>query len=300
MIEILITSDNKGRRVDKFIHGLMPAKGLSFYYKMFRKKNIVLNDKKISGSELLKENDIIKIYFSDDTYQRLTDKSNFRFSLPFVVFEDENILVIDKAAGIFSQPAKGKISVIDQIKSHYANKGEALPIGVRVGISNRLDVGTTGIIISGKKTTSIHQINAHIKNHKVKKKYLALVHGEIKENLSISNNILKDGNRAIISNDGKDSRLDISVVKSSSYYTLVEVSMVTGRFHQIRATMADISHPIVGDRKYGHEKHTKGLSSQLLHCSSYEFLEKICNKKYEAFKCEPPTKFTKALKELLE
>ncbi len=305
MTQIIIDKSNYGKRVDKFIFSLMPEGGKSFFYKMFRKKNITLNGKKISGSEILKVGDEIKIFFSDETYNKLRgEEKTYTYSLPKVVFEDENILVINKDKGVFSQVKKGKISVLDQIYSHYKLNGYEIPNGFKIGTSNRLDAETTGVIISGKTTKAVRDINLLIKNHKVKKKYIALVKGSIGKEILLENKMTKSDGKAIISEQGKIAKMKLIPKISKSGYTLVEVELETGRYHQIRLSMADLGHPIIGDKKYGDKeanenfKKAYGITSQMLHSHKYEFMGDICGKKYGEFKADQPEEFLKIVEKM--
>ncbi len=300
MKEIKINKSNCGKRADKFVLALLPKAGKSFVYKMFRKKNIVLNDKKITGSEILASGDVIKIYFSDETYAKFSEDDGAvdfsRVTLPEVVFEDENILVLNKAKGIFSQPEQGKISVTEQIYAHYEATGFGLPTGFKVGTCNRLDAETTGIIISGKTVQATADINRLIKEHKVKKTYLALVKGRMEKEILLDNKIEKLEGKARISEDGKAAFMRV-IPKAyaeilGEVLSLVEVDLSTGRYHQIRVSLADLGYPIIGDKKYGDSELNKkfkkefNVNSQLLHSYEYEFLGEIADKKYEAFKAE--------------
>ncbi len=298
MVIINIDKSNFGKRVDKFIISVMPVKSKSFFYKMFRKKNIVLNDKKIKGNEILKIGDEIKIYFSDDTFHKLSSKqTDFHYSLPNVVFEDENILVINKAKDVFSQPKDGKVCVLDEIKSHYKKSGFKMPLGTKIGTSNRLDAQTTGIIISGKSAKAIDDINKSIKNHKVKKTYIAIVKGKVTKEIVVNNSIKKKDGIAMVDESGKKSTMTVVPKFFCNDFSYVEVALNTGRYHQIRVTLSHIGYPIIGDVKYGDSNVNRYfnknylVTSQMLHSYSYHFLDDICGKYYEPFVAKTPKQF---------
>ncbi len=312
MKEIIIDKTNYGKRMDKFVLALLPEATKSFCYKMFRKKNIVLNDKKVTGSEVLSIGDVIKVYFSDETFDKFAGSvggkdlgNDFVFSLPQVVFEDENILVLNKAKGIFSQPKEGKISIIDQIYSHYKNTDLETAKGFKIGTCNRLDTDTTGIIISGKTVRATSDVNRLIKEHRVKKTYLAIVKGRISKEILLKNKIEKLDGIARVSADGRSAEMRVTPIKASDDFSFVEVELKSGRYHQIRVSLADIGHPIIGDKKYGVRKLNEfykkkfGINSQLLHSYSYEFLDRVAGKKYDIFKTEIPREFEEIVNGIL-
>lgn len=296
MKEITITQGNEGQRIDKFLMKLLPGMSKSFCYKMFRKKNVKLNGLKIQGDEHLKENDIIKVFFSDETYEKFSGPSIkedlAEIALPEVVYEDACLLVLNKASGIFSQNDVKGVSITQQIEAYYRHKSEKLELGVKVGVSNRLDCNTSGIVLSGKTLPMIQAINNAIKNHDVQKLYRTIVVGEIQSPMTLKGYLVKDPstntvtiqNEAYKPSNDTDSASYIHTIlrplRSSSRYTELEVEIKTGKSHQIRAHLASIHHPIIGDAKYGDEKVNKqmrrdyGLRHQLLHAQSYQFLSK--------------------------
>ncbi|PKM66294.1 MAG: RluA family pseudouridine synthase [Firmicutes bacterium HGW-Firmicutes-2] len=286
MIEINITPQNQYQRIDKFMLKILPGMSKSFCYKMFRKKNITLNRKKISGHEVCKDGDIIQIYFAEETYNHFaTSKSEKSFiddGVLSVIYEDNQLIVINKAAGILSQDDGSALSVVDQIRSHYEEKDLQMDTGFKIGVSNRLDRNTTGIILSAKSLPMAQIMNHKIKNHEVIKLYRSIVMGKIDKDIELKDWIRKDHNNNKVSIDSEGDIIIHTLIKPLRWnesFTEVEIEIKTGKTHQIRIHLASIGHPIVGDNKYGNIplnqdfKRKYNLSHQLLHAYSYQFIE---------------------------
>ncbi len=280
MKEININSDNENQRIDKFIFKLLPTMGKSFMYKMFRKKNITLNGKKISGMEILKNGDTIKVFFSDETYNKFSGvvEEVRLVPLPDILIETDHYIVVNKSEGIFSQQDPQGISVIEQLAYYYKKNQKELATGVKVGVSNRLDRNTTGVIISGKTLPMVQALNYAIREKHTRKLYRSIVIGVIKEKLILKGQLTKESlsNRVTISDAGDDYiETIIRPIRSNGHYTEVEVELVTGKTHQIRAHLASINHAIIGDSKYGNKtvnnklSEKYGLKHQLLHSYHY-------------------------------
>lgn len=306
MKSININNSNKGQRIDKFVLKLLPGLSKSFCYKMFRKKNIKLNGKRIQGNEILREGDRIEVFFSDDTYAKFAGEAageegesgvgrgmhssgpiqgDREIPLPDKIFENDSVLVINKKTGIFSQNDPSGISVAQQIGAYYDSNGIRLAEGVRVGVSNRLDRNTTGIVLSGKTMPVIQAMNEAIKERKVQKLYRTIVSGILAEPVTLKGTLKKDGqdNRVSVGNQteaGVAIHTEVRPVHLSEGYTEVEVELMTGKTHQIRAHLASIGHPVIGDAKYGdlevnaRMKKVYGLHHQLLHAYRYVFRDR--------------------------
>ena len=191
MREFLIQKNEAGQRFDKYLKKLLCSAPDSFIYKMLRKKNIVLNDKKAGGSEKLQLYDTVKLYLAEETFLKFSASEEAAClpeidlgELPFgVLYEDEEILVINKPAGMLSQKAKQEdISANEYILSYLLLTGsirETEFATFRPSVCNRLDRNTSGILIAGKTLKGLQEMSENLKNRSLKKYYYALVKGEV-------------------------------------------------------------------------------------------------------------------------
>jgi 23S rRNA pseudouridine955/2504/2580 synthase len=307
--EIVITQELNQLRVDKVCHKIFKDVPTSFMYKMFRKKNIVLNDKKILGHELVNVGDCLKFYFSEESFEKLSSNAathtgkalalgdnHKRRTLDrdLILYEDANILVYNKPVGILSQPNGKDLSLIELYHNHQQiTSGDLdLPIAKTLisldtfGVCNRLDRNTTGITLIGKNPASLKMLNTAIKEKNTQKIYHAVVSGILTHTIKLKDFLIKDErtNQVKIIHDytpGCDLiETDIEPISASRHLglSLVKIYLHTGKTHQIRAHLSSIGYPIVGDSKYGDQrvnldyKANYGIEYQLLHSYSYTFL----------------------------
>lgn len=287
MREFWIQKNEAGQRFDKYLKKHLCHASPNLIYKMLRKKNIVLNDKKASGSEKLNQNDNVKMYFSEETYQKFTASPGERKPekelrelkpdrLPFqILYEDEDVLMINKPAGMLSQKAKQEdISANEYIIAYLLSSGcikEEELNTFRPSVCNRLDRNTSGILIAGKTLKGLQEMSKRLKSREIEKYYRGMVEGVLTDPYRLKGYLHKDEeqNKVFIMAEPKsktDKRIETEYVPIQNFAdaTLLEINLITGRSHQIRAHLASIGHPIVGDYKYGAAKR-KGIRSQLLH-----------------------------------
>lgn len=317
MIKCVVTPIDENQRVDKYVMKILDKSTKGFIYKMFRKKNIKLNNNRIEGNEILKAGDEISIYFSDDTFSQFSSSKNvISSSLPEldIIYEDENVLVVNKPQGILSQPDGKNESILDKIEQYLMNQSgkQGQFSAFRPGICNRLDRNTSGIILAGKNVTALQCLNQAIKSKNVEKTYLTIVCGKIQSDRVIEGYLNKDGmtNRVTITNNPSDDYIKTyyKPIQFNDEYTLLEVQIETGKSHQIRAHLKSIGHPVIGDYKYGNRnvndylKKKFGLSYQLLHAYQYRILEIDQPLTYlngMSFNAQKPRIFEEILKELI-
>ena len=322
MKEFNVKPHEAGQKLEKYLAKILSEAPKSFLYKMLRKKNIVLNDKKADGHESLSSGDNIKIYFSDETFEKFANKallnhkpanvakndsevnivqktkSNANKSnvkgknnkshsridanlIPDVIYEDEHILLLNKPYGLLSQKAKPEdYSANDFVIDYMLQSGQLTEEDLstfKPSICNRLDRNTSGILIAGKTILGLQRMAAALKDRDMKKYYLCLVKGKVDQPQHLKGYLLKDEktNKVTV----KEEQFDDADYIETSYEpvefhgdtTLLLVHLITGRSHQIRAHLAYIGHPILGDNKYGDKglnrqlRTQTGIDSQLLH-----------------------------------
>lgn len=317
MQEIIVTANEAGQRFDKLLAKYLNEAPKSFLYKMLRKKNIVLNGKKATGNEKLEVGDQIKLFLSDETIEKFS-KSDFKRTNQILnfVFEDDNILIINKPAGMLSQKAEAKDESLNEHVITYLLESNQLSEKdlqkFRPSICNRLDRNTSGLVVAGKSLAGLQKMGELFKNRSMKKIYRCLVVGEIKEKQYIKGFLSKDEKKnrvTVTETETKDSRpieTEYEPIWSNGRLTLLEVHLITGRTHQIRAHLSSQNHPIIGDYKYGNRKVNDvfkkkyQLESQLLHAYRLEMpvleapFENISKKQFVA---PLPEMFEKILKE---
>ena len=285
MQEVKIGKNEAGQRLDKFLFKFFKEAGSGFIFKQLRKKNIVLNDKKATGKEMLELDDSVKIYMKDETIEKFKGDSSFKktSSNIDIVYEDENVIIVNKPAGILSQKADDNdISINEMIISYLLEKGSLTKEDLQTfkpSICNRLDRNTSGLVVAGKTLKGLQVMSEVIKERNVDKYYLTVVDGILDEGMELNGYLLKDEktNKVSISEtDNGGDRIETSFepIDFGEGVTILEVKLITGKTHQIRAHLASIGHPIIGDRKYGNEKTNKKypkIKNQLLHAWILKF-----------------------------
>lgn len=312
MQEIVIGRNESGQRLDKFLGKYMRSAPKSFFYRMMRKKNITLNGRKCEGTELLCEGDIIKFFLSDDTMEKFsgTGIRKIKTRKLDILYEDADLILINKPAGMLSQKAKPEdISLVEYLIAYLLESGAVTEEELkrfRPSVCNRLDRNTSGIVAAGKSLAGLQMLSEIFRDRSIHKDYQCIVAGELSETSDLSGWLIKDprtnqvriliereaaAERAGGKETGREMPLPIRTrfqpLASNGSYTRLQVTLFTGRSHQIRAHLASIGHPIVGDAKYGSKElcgepavrllrtaaRRYGIHSQLLHSFRLEFPE---------------------------
>lgn len=349
MQEFVVARAEAGGRFDKYLKRLLPLASSGFLYKMLRKKNITLNDKKAEGKEILAEKDVVKLFFSEETYLKFAGRSegvsgrngadegdkdsvkepekncqeaglslfpdrdcperySFRKSgedyrkayrqlggIP-VIYEGEDILILNKPAGVLSQKAKREdVSLNEWMIGYLLEKKEISEEGLSrfcPSVCNRLDRNTSGLLLCGKTLRGSRFLSEILRDRSLHKYYLTYAEGKIEHPITLKGYLTKETerNRAkVISEEEYRKKVLMAepeeyhrietVIKPLSYSkemdcTKLEILLVTGKSHQIRAHLSEIGHPVLGDIKYGWKpkrREEMGLKYQLLHAHKVEF-----------------------------
>lgn len=283
MKQFMIGENEAGQRFDKYLAKLLKEAPKSFFYKMMRKKNIVLNGKKATGNEKLKSGDEVRLYLSDETFENFAGKENVSRAVCRldVIYEDRDILLINKPAGMLSQPDKtGVPSLVEYVTGYLLEKGELTEEALRTfkpSVCNRLDRNTSGIVAAGKSLMGLQELSALFRDRTMSKYYLCIVEGVIKKENYIKGYLHKDEkcNKVVVKKEKSEEALPIETkyepLGDNGRLTLLKVELLTGRPHQIRAHLASAGHPVIGDRKYGSREKNRmygekyHLEHQLLH-----------------------------------
>lgn len=295
MRELKIGKQEAGQRLDKFLEKYLDTAPKSFFYKMLRKKNITLNDKKAEGPERLAVDDVVKLWLSEETIENFRSKKEeiskvletMETEELDVIFENDHVLLINKPAGMLSQKAqKDDVSLIEHL-TNYLIETKQLSYEqlatFRPGICNRLDRNTSGIIVAGKSLFGLQTMGEIIKHRDIDKYYYCIVKGKVEKKQMIDGYLFKHKNRnkvTITSEPVEDAdyiKTEYEPIKANDNYTLLRVKLITGRSHQIRAHLQSIGHPIIGDGKYGDVRVNKEmrkkykLKHHLLHSRELHF-----------------------------
>lgn len=296
MREINVTANEAGQRLDKLLARYLREAPKSFLYKMMRKKNITLNGKKAQGNEIVNCGDTVKLFLAEETIAKFQGKGGVRSGENAslvkldIVYEDEHIVLINKPAGMLSQKAKADdISLVEYLTEYLLESGsismEEAAL-VRPAVCNRLDRNTSGLVVAGKSLPGLQTMSLLLKDRSLRKYYRCIVKGELSGKNHLKGYLTKDGasNRVSIaqkprSGEDKPIETEYEALACANGLTMLEVHLITGRSHQIRAHLSSIGHPILGDMKYGDEelnrryRKSHNVRSQLLHAYRLELPE---------------------------
>ena len=287
MRELIIGKNDAGQRLDKFITKTLDLP-MSLLYKSIRLKKIKVNRKRAENNTILNEGDTIQCFLAEEFFEKKADTHSFasiNVKLD-IVYEDENIMLLNKRPGVsVHEDEDGSTNtLITHIQAYLYQKGEYRPEDEQSfspALCNRIDRNTGGIVIAAKNAEALRVMNEKIKKREMDKFYLAAVHGIPKpEAATIKGWLIKDDKKNIVRvydknppRGAKEIITKYKVVAKSGDSSLLEVELLTGRTHQIRAHMAFIGHPLIGDGKYGVNKsdRSKGYKYQALYSYRLRF-----------------------------
>lgn len=320
MKQIIVSGNEAGQRLDKLLGKYLNLAGKGFLYKMMRKKNITLNGKKCDGSEKVSEGDEIRLFLADETIEKFSEIKiqKVKKKTLDILYEDDHILLINKPSGMLSQKAKEQDeSLVEYLIDYLLDSGQITKETLRSfrpSICNRLDRNTSGIVAAGKSLPGLQVLSKVFRDRSIHKYYLCVVRGHIEQRKRIEGYLAKDGrtNQVTIYQDHppKDAAPVCTEYEPLAYrdgFTLLNVTLITGRTHQIRAHLSSIGHPIAGDYKYGDPevnarvKEQYGVRSQMLHSRRLVFSqlpEPLSYLSGRSFEAPAPKEFIRMFPEL--
>lgn len=317
----LIVGDNEaGQRLDKLLAKYLNLAAKGFIYKMIRKKNITLNNKKCNGSERLTAGDTIQLYMAQETLDKFSEAKEIvpgKKKKLDIIYEDSQILLINKPSGMLSQKAReGDVSLAEYLLDYLQESGSITRDSLktfRPSICNRLDRNTSGLVAAGKTMAALQILSAAFRERSVHKYYQCAVEGRVIGTQLITGFLTKDkaSNQVTVHRqevaDSAPIMTEYRPVMYCSGYTLLQVTLITGRTHQIRAHLASVGHPIVGDYKYGNNltndkaRSHYNIRSQMLHSFQLAFSrlpEPLDYLSGKTFTAAPPREFARMFPDL--
>mgnify|MGYP000418880475 FL=1 len=282
--EIHVNEVNEKIRLDAYISKQMQDLSRSMIQKLLEGNKINVNGKSEKPAYKVQNGDIIEINIEEPKEVKIEAQD-----IPLdIIYEDEDILVVNKQKGLVVHPANGNPdgTLVNAVMAHCKDSLSGIGGELRPGIVHRLDKDTSGLLIIAKNDKAHIQMSNQIKNREVKKTYIALVRGTIAENEATINMPIgrstKDRKKMAVTKSGKEAVTHFKVLNryttDKGSYTLLEIKIDTGRTHQIRVHMAEIGHPVIGDVVYSNGKNEFGVEGQCLHAKRLEFTHPITGK----------------------
>lgn len=272
MKKFIVLKEENGQTLEKYVRKIMPLAPLGFIYKLFRKKDIKVNGHWQDKKYVINTNDEIAVYVTDaqlEEFEKVKSIRNLSNISSWIVYEDNNILIINKPRGVLVQKDDSNCEALDDmVISYLTNKKEYDPNINRAFTPapvHRLDRNTSGLVIFGKNLIALQEMADAIKDKtKITKKYYALVDGITDMEGKIDYSLKKLNNGRVIKDeqDGKESHTVYKRIKCYGEYSLLEVTLLTGRTHQIRVHLSLIEHPVIGDSKYGNYELNKQIEEK--------------------------------------
>lgn len=297
--EIVFENNHIDERIDKALSEEVKDISRVAIQRMIEVGNITVNGNKTKASYKIANGDKVVVIIEEpkDTSIKAQD-------IPLdIVYEDSDILVVNKQKGLVVHPGNGNPdgTLVNAIMNYCKDSLSGIGGEIRPGIVHRIDKDTSGLLIIAKNDKAHIALTEMLKNHEIKKTYLALVRGVLKENNATINMPIarseRDRTKMAVSRKGKDAVTHFKVIERFKGYTYIEVNIETGRTHQIRVHMSQIGYPLVGDNVYSNGKNPFGVEGQMLHSYKLEFNHPITGEKL-SLEAKLPDYFEKVLDDL--
>lgn len=284
MKTITVQKNDAGQRLDKFLTKAFRSLPVSLMYKAIRTKKIKCNGKRCEISTRLQPGDVLTLYLPDDVLEESAPVYDFLTASRRldIVYEDDRVLLLNKEAGLLVHPddKEYRDTLLLRMQRYLYEKGEYIPEkenSFTPALVNRIDRNTSGIVIAAKTAEALRILNAKLKQREIHKYYLCIVHGRMEKPEALLEGYLEKNeaqNRVYISDRAKEGALSIRthyrVLEARGSLSLLEIELLTGRTHQIRAHLASIGHPLLGDGKYGTNALNKGTGFRKQALCSYK------------------------------
>ena len=281
MIKNISVNEEEKLRLDIYITKKDKSLSRSMIQKLIDNSKITVNGKQEKASYKVQNGDKIKIEVQEPKEVKIEAQD-----IPIeVIYEDNDIIVVNKPKGMVVHPANGNLdgTLVNAIMAICKDSLSGIGGELRPGIVHRIDKDTSGLLIVAKNDKAHIQMSGQIKDRKVKKTYIALVRGTIAENEATINmpigRSIKDRKKMAVNKNGKEAITHFKVLNryttSKASYTLLEIKIDTGRTHQIRVHMSEIGHPVIGDTVYSNGRNEFGIEGQCLHAKTLEFKHPI-------------------------
>ena len=280
MKEYIVSQEEKGKRLDTYIPSVDTDITRTSAQRLIEDGNILVNGKNVKVSYKIQENDKISVEIPEPKQIELKAQD-----IPIeIIYEDSDIIVVNKPKGMVVHPANGNPdgTLVNAIMAICKDSLSGIGGEIRPGIVHRIDKDTSGLLIVAKNDNAHVKMSEQIKNHEVKKTYIALVRGVFKKNEATIDMPIgrstSDRKKMAVNKNGKNAITHIKVLKRFDKYTLLQVNIETGRTHQIRVHLSHIGYPIVGDYTYSNGKNEFDVVGQCLHAQKLEFKHPITQK----------------------
>ena len=280
MYKYIVKNESQGKRLDKYVTEQNTEITRTAVQRLIDEKNILVNGKEQKASYKVNENDVVEVEVPEP--KKIEIKAE---DIPIeVIYEDSDIVVVNKPKGMVVHPGNGNLdgTLVNAIMAKCEGSLSGIGGEIRPGIVHRIDKDTSGLLIVAKNDKAHVNLSEQIKEHKVKKTYIALVRGVVRENEATIDMPIgrskTDRKKMAVCKDGKNAVTHIKVLKRWEHYTLLQVNIETGRTHQIRVHLSYIGYPIIGDYTYSNGKNEFGVVGQCLHAQKLEFKHPITNK----------------------